>query len=172
MQGDYEFNYSVKDDFTYVDMGRQENRKNQVTRGSYDVLLPNGQRQIVDYYVDNTSGYVAYVRHDGPINYIQPSNQPTVTEADNTRPRVDYYKQQYARPAEEGKPQYVDKEAIYFDEEATEFYSFKAAEARSQFYDKYQSTPVDSYESIDDLSSVPYYDILFYSDTAKIVKID
>jgi len=165
----------VKDDFTNVDMGRQENRKNQVTRGSYDVLLPNGQRMIVDYYVDDTSGYVAYVRHDGPVNYIQQyNNQPTVTEAAAyPRPRVDYT-QQYDRQAEEDKPQYVDKEAVYSYDETTEVLPFKdVVEARSELYHQFQSIPFHSYEPIDDdLSSVPYYDILFYSDTAKIVKID
>ena len=170
----------MKDDFTYVDMGRQENRRNQVTRGSYDVLLPNGQRQIVDYYVDDTSGYVAYVRHDGPVNYIQPYNnhQPTVTEAAAyPRPRVDYT-QQYDRPTEEDEPQYVDNEAVYSYDETTGVHikdkQFKdVVKARSELYHQFQSIPFHSYEPIDDdLSSVPYYDILFYSDTAKIIKKD
>ena len=61
----YAFDYAVKDDYTYVDMGHNEKRDGDKTTGSYFVVLPDGRKQVVDYYVDGYSGYVADVKYDG-----------------------------------------------------------------------------------------------------------
>ena len=61
----YSFDYAVKDDYTYVDMGHSEARNGDNTKGNYHVVLPDGRRQNVNYYVDGYSGYVADVTYDG-----------------------------------------------------------------------------------------------------------
>ena len=67
----YNFDYGVKDDYTYVDMGHNEHRDGDHTKGEYFVVLPDGRRQVVSYYVDGYSGYVADVKYDGHAKYDQ-----------------------------------------------------------------------------------------------------
>lgn len=52
----YEFEYNVKDDATGQDFGHKESREGSRTMGRYFVLLPDGRKQIVEYYADET-GY-------------------------------------------------------------------------------------------------------------------
>lgn len=59
----------MKDDYYYVDFGAEESRKGDYTDGSYFVVLPDGRRQIVKYYVDGYSGYVADVKYEGEAKY-------------------------------------------------------------------------------------------------------
>ncbi len=61
----YDFGYKVKDDYYYVDFGHNENRNGHNTKGQYNVVLPDGRRQVVNYYVDGYSGYVADVKYEG-----------------------------------------------------------------------------------------------------------
>ncbi|XP_032790754.2 protein MTL1 isoform X2 [Daphnia magna] len=65
--GDYSFSYRVSDASTNQDFGHQENRIGNNTQGRYDVALPDGRRQIVDYQVLNNSGYTADVSYVGDI---------------------------------------------------------------------------------------------------------
>ena len=65
----YKFEWAVKDDYSSTDMGQFEGRDGRHTKGFYYVLLPDGRRQIVDYYVDGDSGYVAHVRYVGSAKY-------------------------------------------------------------------------------------------------------
>ena len=46
-------------------MNQYEARDGDKTTGSYSVVLPDGRRQTVNYYVDGYSGYVADVTYDG-----------------------------------------------------------------------------------------------------------
>ena len=46
-------------------MGQYEARDGEYTKGNYNVVLPDGRRQNVDYKVDGYSGYVADVTYDG-----------------------------------------------------------------------------------------------------------
>jgi len=48
-------------------MGHNENRDGDKTKGSYEVILPDGRKQVVEYYVDAYSGFVADVKHEGSI---------------------------------------------------------------------------------------------------------
>ncbi len=59
----------MKDDYSYVDFGAKEERKGDYTDGYYYVVLPDGRRQIVNYYVDGYSGYVAEVKYEGEAKY-------------------------------------------------------------------------------------------------------
>ena len=65
----YNFDYAVKDDYTYVDFGHNEKREGDKTNGQYFVVLPDGRRQVVSYYVDGYSGYVADVKYEGEAKY-------------------------------------------------------------------------------------------------------
>ena len=65
----YDFDYAVKDDYSYVNFGHNENRNGDNTKGSYFVDLPDGRRQTVNYYVDGYSGYVADVQYSGEAKY-------------------------------------------------------------------------------------------------------
>ena len=64
-------------------MGQQEDRYNDNTKGSYWVNLPDGRKQVVNYYVDDYSGYVADVSYEGGYKsysapaYKESSYQPS-----------------------------------------------------------------------------------------------
>ena len=92
----YTFDYAVKDDYTYVDMGQYETRDGEHTKGIYHVVLPDGRKQTVDYYVDGYSGYVADVSYDGYAKAYD--YKPTTYKAD--------YKPEY-------KPAYKSREPAY-----------------------------------------------------------
>ena len=65
----YNYNYAVKDDYTYNDFGASENRDGYLTQGKYVVALPDGRIQTVTYSVDGGAGYVAEVTYDGVAQY-------------------------------------------------------------------------------------------------------
>ncbi|XP_063708570.1 uncharacterized protein LOC134837154 [Culicoides brevitarsis] len=73
----YEFEYNVKDDATGQDFGHKESRDGSRTMGRYFVLLPDGRKQIVEYYADET-GYHPTIRYEdtglGNGGYNYPSN--------------------------------------------------------------------------------------------------
>merc|ERR1712071_336388 len=61
----YEFAYAVKDDY-YNDYSHQESSDgNGYVSGSYQVLLPDGRVQYVNYKADDYTGYVADVTYSG-----------------------------------------------------------------------------------------------------------
>ncbi|KAL0117938.1 hypothetical protein PUN28_008963 [Cardiocondyla obscurior] len=65
----YEFGYSVKDQATGNDFGRQETSDGETVRGEYRVQLPDGRTQIVTYTADWRTGFHADVRYEGTANY-------------------------------------------------------------------------------------------------------
>ncbi len=75
----YKFDWAVKDEY-YNDYGQYENRDGDKTTGNYWVVLPDGRKQIVDYYVDGYSGFVADVKYEGHAKYPEykkPSYEPS-----------------------------------------------------------------------------------------------
>lgn len=61
----YKFDWAIIKDDYYNDF-EHEAREGEKTTGSYwRVVLPNGRKQIVTYYVDGNSGYVAEVKYEG-----------------------------------------------------------------------------------------------------------
>ncbi|XP_057366874.1 cuticle protein 8-like isoform X1 [Daphnia carinata] len=65
----YNYGYHIKDPYTYSEFGHEETRKGDNTKGQYQVLLPDGRRQVVTYYVNGKSGFVADVKYIGDAQY-------------------------------------------------------------------------------------------------------
>jgi hypothetical protein len=76
----YNFGYSVQDPYTYQNFGHEESRNGDNTKGQYFVNLPDGRRQVVTYYVNGDSGFVADVKYIGeakyPTYYPKPAYYP------------------------------------------------------------------------------------------------
>jgi len=60
----YDFAWGVKDDDSGNMYSHTETRDDDVTRGAYYTLLPDGRLQKVSYYVDADSGYVATISYE------------------------------------------------------------------------------------------------------------
>ena len=68
---DYSTAHAVRDAYSGVNVGSQENRLGDRTEGSYSVDLPDGRRQVVTYWVDGYSGYNADVQYVGQAYHPQ-----------------------------------------------------------------------------------------------------
>nr|XP_027219311.1 pro-resilin-like [Penaeus vannamei]XP_027219312.1 pro-resilin-like [Penaeus vannamei] len=64
---EYQFSYDVKDDYSKNDFGHSEDRSGYNTKGQYQVLLPDGRFQTVEYTVTNDSGFLANVEAKGVV---------------------------------------------------------------------------------------------------------
>merc|ERR1719244_193478 len=71
----YDFDWSVKEEYSGNDFGQEESRDGDRTEGSYYVHLPDGRLQKVTYYVDGDSGYVAEVTYEGEAQYPESSEE-------------------------------------------------------------------------------------------------
>lgn len=60
----YEFEYQVTDEESGNDFGHKEQRDGDLTTGEYNVLLPDGRKQIVTYEAD-LDGYKPVVTYEG-----------------------------------------------------------------------------------------------------------
>merc|ERR1712168_301195 len=65
----YASEYAVKDEYSGVDFGANEERNGYDTQGSYYVALPDGRLQRVHYTVQGEDGYVADVTYEGEAQY-------------------------------------------------------------------------------------------------------
>ncbi|XP_042887017.1 pro-resilin-like isoform X1 [Penaeus japonicus] len=66
---EYQFSYGVKDDYSKNDYGHSEDRSGYNTQGQYQVLLPDGRVQTVEYSVTKDGGFVANVVAKGVRAY-------------------------------------------------------------------------------------------------------
>ena len=72
----YDFDWSVKDEYSGNDFGQQESRDGDYTQGSYYVQLPDGRLQKVTYSVNGDSGFIADVTYEGQAQYPQAASRP------------------------------------------------------------------------------------------------
>jgi collagen type III alpha len=63
----YEFSYEVKDDQSGSTFGHTEMRDGQRAQGEFNVLLPDGRKQIVEYEADQ-DGFKPQIRYEGEAN--------------------------------------------------------------------------------------------------------
>jgi hypothetical protein len=59
----YEFSYQVQDETSGSDFAHREEREGDAAWGSYEVLLPDGRKQIVEYQADE-NGYNPKIRYE------------------------------------------------------------------------------------------------------------
>ncbi|XP_066978949.1 pupal cuticle protein 36-like [Macrobrachium rosenbergii] len=67
----YQFSYDVKDNYKGVDFGQQEKSDGNAVTGSYQVVLPDGRIQNVEYRADHQTGFVAKVSYSGQAQHPQ-----------------------------------------------------------------------------------------------------
>ncbi|XP_019889955.1 pro-resilin isoform X2 [Ooceraea biroi] len=63
----YEFSYSVKDERSGSNYGHMETREGDRIQGEFNVLLPDGRKQIVEYEADQ-DGFKPQIRYEGEVN--------------------------------------------------------------------------------------------------------
>lgn len=63
----YEFSYQVDDDEYGTHFGHSEQRDGDVATGEYNVLLPDGRKQVVEYEADQ-DGYKPQIRYEGLLS--------------------------------------------------------------------------------------------------------
>ncbi|XP_069195330.1 cuticle protein 7-like [Procambarus clarkii] len=80
----HNFAYNVRDDYSRTNFGHSENSDGNTVRGSYNVDLPDGRKQTVNYEADHNKGFTADVQYSGeahhPRNYKPPvtyNSQPS-----------------------------------------------------------------------------------------------
>ena len=61
----YAYEYAVADDYHGVNFGAHETSDGKAVTGGYEVLLPDGRTQTVNYVADHYTGYVADVKYSG-----------------------------------------------------------------------------------------------------------
>ena len=86
----YDFDWSVKDEYSGNDFGQQESRDGDNTEGSYYVQLPDGRLQTVTYYVNGDSGFVAEVSYEGEAQYPEASQSSNAYSAPPAAPSSGY----------------------------------------------------------------------------------
>jgi len=52
----YNFEYAVRDDYSYNNYAQKESSDGNIVSGSYIVALPDGRTQIVNYKADHYNG--------------------------------------------------------------------------------------------------------------------
>lgn len=97
----YGFAYDVKDGSSYVDLGHQEDRNGDDIKGNYNVVLPDGRRQVVNYYVNGYSGYVADVQYQGEAAYPAYPKSSYPAQPAYPKPAYPAYEPTYPKPSYE-----------------------------------------------------------------------
>ncbi|XP_050689237.1 cuticle protein 7-like [Eriocheir sinensis] len=65
----YTFQYGVRDDYSGANFGQNEESDGSQTSGSYQVVLPDGRIQTVNYVADHYNGFQADVSYKGEAQY-------------------------------------------------------------------------------------------------------
>ncbi|XP_071534980.1 cuticle protein 18.6-like [Panulirus ornatus] len=65
----YNFAYGIKDDYAGTDFGHNEDSDGSAVKGSYNVVLPDGRIQTVNYVADHYNGFQAQVNYKGEARY-------------------------------------------------------------------------------------------------------
>jgi len=73
----YQFDWMVKHDPTLNDYRQEEQRDGYLTKGLYQVLLPDGRYQTVTYVIDKDSGFLADVSYAGDSSYGSRQSEPS-----------------------------------------------------------------------------------------------
>lgn len=63
----YEFSYEVDDAETGTKFGHSEQRDGDLATGEYNVVLPDGRKQVVEYEA-GLQGYKPQIRYEGTSN--------------------------------------------------------------------------------------------------------
>lgn len=66
----YEFTYEVKDEQSGNDYSHTETRDGDRAQGEFNVLLPDGRKQIVEYEADQ-DGFKPQIRYEGEANAVR-----------------------------------------------------------------------------------------------------
>ncbi|XP_064087264.1 pro-resilin-like [Macrobrachium nipponense] len=74
----YQFDYNVNDAYKGLNFGQEEHSDGKVVYGSYNVGLPDGRRQRVEYRADHQNGFVAKVNYVGEAQHPK-SYGPAIT---------------------------------------------------------------------------------------------
>ena len=122
----YQFAYAVNDD--YNSNSRKEVSDGKSVSGSYHVDLPDGRRQIVNYRVDDVSGFVADVTFEGEAKY--PEDEPGYVEPKEFKPAFVAFDKSYKTPAKQAYKQAVYDEPAF---ETVPVYKPKAAYSAPQY---------------------------------------
>jgi len=72
----------------YNDFGQYEAREGDMPTGNYWVILPDGRKQIVNYYVDGYFGYDADVKYEGDYKQATNKSAPTSQDIKMLRPNT------------------------------------------------------------------------------------
>ncbi|XP_050689252.1 cuticle protein 21-like [Eriocheir sinensis] len=86
----YAFDYGVRDAYYGANFGHKENSDGNAITGSYQVALPDGRIQTVNYVADHINGFQAQVSYEGEAVY------PQVKKGSN--PKGDYQSAAYSNP--------------------------------------------------------------------------
>ncbi|XP_071535281.1 pupal cuticle protein Edg-84A-like [Panulirus ornatus] len=104
----HSFEYNVKDDYAGTDFGHSEDSDGKTVRGSYNVQLPDGRKQTVNYEADHYKGFVADVQYYGEAQYPY-DHGPAVTYKpqyqDPHRPQPTYQPQPSYQPHPSHQPE-------------------------------------------------------------------
>ncbi|XP_042861421.1 pro-resilin-like [Penaeus japonicus] len=72
----YNYAYAVNDQYAGTDFGHNEDSDGNTVQGSYNVQLPDGRKQTVNYVADHYNGYQADVSYYGEAQYPQVYGPP------------------------------------------------------------------------------------------------
>ncbi|XP_042234985.1 larval cuticle protein A3A-like [Homarus americanus] len=89
----HNFAYTVRDEYAGTNFGHSEDSDGNTVQGTYNVDLPDGRKQTVNYVADHSQGYVADVQYYGEPQHPHKYNPPVTF-----RPSPSYHPQPSYNP--------------------------------------------------------------------------